>query len=61
LPQGCIFLATELYLPSLAVQAARTKSGMPVGVQVVGPLGGEDRLFDYAIVIEEALGGFAPP
>lgn len=57
---GWISLATALHLPSLAVPAGRA-SGMPVGVQIVGPLNGEDRLFDFAAAVEESLGGFAPP
>jgi amidase len=58
---GWIALATALHLPALAVQAGRTKTGMPVGVQIVGPEHGEDRLFDFAGAVEESLGGFAPP
>ena len=34
---------------------------MPVGVQIVGPWNGEDRLFDIAAAVEESLGGFSPP
>jgi amidase len=58
---GWIALATALHLPSIAVQAGRSASGMPVGVQIVGPLNGEDRLFDYGEAVEEGLGGFSPP
>ena len=58
---GWIALATALHLPSIAVQAGRTKAGMPVGVQIVGPLSGEARLFDFAGAVEEGLGGFTPP
>jgi amidase len=58
---GWISLATALHLPALAVQAGRAKDAMPVGVQIVGPLGGEDRLFDFAAAVEEGSGGFSPP
>lgn len=58
---GWIALATALHLPGLAVQAGRDARGMPVGVQIVGPWDGEDRLFDLAAAVEESLGGFAPP
>jgi amidase len=58
---GWIALATALHLPSIAVQAGRTKGGMPVGVQIVGPLNGENRLFDFAAAVEEGAGGFSPP
>jgi amidase len=58
---GWIALATALHLPSIAVQAGRTASNMPVGVQIVGPWNGEARLFDYARAVEDGLGGFSPP
>jgi Asp-tRNA(Asn)/Glu-tRNA(Gln) amidotransferase A subunit family amidase len=56
-----ISLATAMHGPALAVPAGRTDSGLPTGVQLVGPCHGEDRLFDLAAAIEEGLGGFRPP
>ena len=56
-----ISLATALHAPALAVQAGQTAKGLPVGVQIVGPWNGEDRLFDFAAAVEEGLGGFRPP
>jgi amidase len=56
-----IALATALLGPSLAVPAGQTASGLPTGAQLMGPSGGEDRLFDLAGAIEEKLGGFKPP
>ena len=53
--------ATALHAPALAVQAGQTSQGLPVGVQLVGPWNGEDRLFDFAAAVEEGLGGFRPP
>ncbi|HEY0105585.1 MAG TPA: amidase family protein [Rhizomicrobium sp.] len=53
--------ASALHVPALAVQAGRTPDGLPVGVQLVGPWHGEDRLFDFAFALEERLGGFVPP
>jgi len=53
--------ASALHAPSLAVPAGRTAQGLPVGVQLVGPWNGEDRLFDFALALEEALGGFQKP
>ena len=66
LPYGALLnwigLATSLHLPALAVQAGRAANGMPVGVQLVGRMHGEDRLFDLAAALERQLGGFeAPP
>lgn len=53
--------ATALHAPALAVQAGRTKTGLPVGVQLVGRWGEEDRLFDLAAALERETGGFTPP
>ncbi len=58
---GWIALATALHLPSLAVQAGRSSTNMPTGVQIVGPLNGEARLFDFAAAVEESAGEFKPP
>jgi amidase len=58
---GWIALATALHLPSIAVPAGRSRENLPIGVQIVGPWNGEGRLFDYASVVENILGGFAPP
>jgi amidase len=53
--------ATFLHAPAIAVPAGRTPSGLPVGVQLVGPWHAEDRLFDFAAALEDQLGGFKPP
>jgi amidase len=49
--------------PALAVPAGRDDSGLPIGVQIVGPLWSEPRLLDIAGALEEAgiLPGFTPP
>ncbi|HTK79852.1 MAG TPA: amidase family protein [Rhizomicrobium sp.] len=56
-----IALATVLHSPAIALPAAPNAAGLPVGVQLVGPVNGEDRLFDLAAAAEEVLGGFRPP
>jgi len=56
-----ITLATFLHAPSIAVPAGKTSDGLPVGVQLVGPWNGEDRLFDYGSALEDINGGFSPP
>jgi amidase len=56
-----IALATTLHLPALALPAGQSAAGLPVGVQLVGPIDGEDRLLDLAAAAEEVLGGFSPP
>lgn len=56
-----IALATALHAPAMAVPVGRNAQGLPIGVQLVAPWNAEDRLFDFARVLEEELGGFAPP
>jgi len=58
---GWIALATALHAPAVVVPAGRTPAGLPVGVQLVGPWGSEERLLDLAGVLERRLGGFTPP
>ena len=52
-----ISLATSLHSPALALPAGQTKAGMPVGVQIVGPINGEDRLFDIAAAVSRVATG----
>jgi amidase len=56
-----ISVATALHAPALAVQAGQTETGLPVGVQIIGPWGSEHRLFDFAAAVEDGTGGFVPP
>lgn len=57
-----ISLATALHLPTTAVPAGLTASGLPVGAQLIGPLGGDSRILAIAQAIDENIHGFrAPP
>jgi amidase len=57
-----IALATACGLPATAIPAGLTPGGLPVGVQLIGPRGGDSRTLGAAQAIEEELGGFqAPP
>jgi amidase len=56
-----IALATTLHLPAIALPTGPNAKGLPIGVQLVGPEHGEDRLFDLTAAAEEVLGGFRPP
>lgn len=50
------FLATACALPAIAMPVGFTKSGMPVGLQLVGPPRGEARLMQVARAVEDAVG-----
>jgi amidase len=57
-----IGLATACGLPATTIPAGHSLTGLPVGVQLIGPRGGDARTLGAAQAIEEALGGFlAPP
>ena len=56
-----ISLATALHLPATTVPAGRTPGGLPVGAQIVGPLGGDSRTLAIAQAIDENVRGFEPP
>lgn len=49
------FLATTTLLPALSMPAGFTASGLPVGVQLIGPPRGEAKLLQVARFIESAL------
>lgn len=50
------FLSTTTSLPSISVPAGFTKSGMPVGIQLIGPSRGEAKLLAVASFIEKTSG-----
>ena len=54
-------LANVAGLPALACPAGRDGSGLPVGIQLIGPPGSELALIELARQLEPALGGFTPP
>src|SRR5262249_13234002 len=56
-----IALATALHLPAVVAPVARTAEGLPIGVQIIGPWGSEERLMDVAAFFEQRFGGFKPP
>jgi amidase len=57
-----ISIATACGLPATAFPAGPAASGRPVGVQIIGPRGGDARVLSIAQAIEDRLGGFiAPP
>jgi amidase len=56
-----IALATALHLPATAIPAGPAANGLPVGVQLIGPLNGDARTLSLAQAIEETVRGFSPP
>ena len=49
------------YLPSTVAPAGFTKSGLPVGVQIVGPQYGDRTCIHMARLLEREYQGFVPP
>jgi aspartyl-tRNA(Asn)/glutamyl-tRNA(Gln) amidotransferase subunit A len=47
--------------PALSLPAGLTRAGLPVGVQLVGPVGGDDLILSLAGRLESDLGTPAPP
>ena len=49
------------YLPAAVAPVGRTKSGLPVGIQIVGPYLEDRSVIDVARRIGDVVGGFEPP
>lgn len=58
---GWIALATTAYLPATAAPVGLGPGGLPVGIQIVGPEGGDAITLHVARRVAEAIGGFIPP
>ena len=50
-----------VFLPSTVAPAGLTKFGLPVGVQIVGPYGGDRTTIGFAKLLEKEWMGFQPP
>ncbi len=53
--------ATLCYLPASTAPVGRTRGGLPVGIQIVGPYLEDRTSIDFARRIGEVMGGFTPP
>ncbi|MCU1487183.1 MAG: amidase [Actinomycetia bacterium] len=48
-------------LPAVVAPVGVTAAGLPVGVQVIGPLHEDDTAITFAELLAEVIGGFEPP
>ena len=55
------FLSTTAGLPAISIPAGFTKSGLPVGLQLIGPPRGEAKVLAVARAIELAVGNMQTP
>jgi amidase len=58
---GWIALTTLAYLPATVVPVGKTRDGLPVGVQIVGPYLEDRTTLAAGRCVSEVLGGFTPP
>jgi amidase len=56
-----IFFATLTGLPATVAPVGRTKSGLPVGIQIIGPYLEDATPIDVAGKLADVVGGFSPP
>lgn len=56
-----IALATACGLPVTSIPVGLSNDGLPVGVQLIGPRGGDAKTLAVAEAIEDRLGGFRAP
>lgn len=54
-------IATFAGLPAIAFPAGRTRSGLPIGVQAIGPYLEDETCLAFVELLEQELGGFTPP
>lgn len=48
-------------LPALSAPVGLSRAGMPVGMQVVGPMHEDDAALTFAELMADVIGGFTPP
>ena len=54
-------LATPTGLPAAVAPIERSDAGLPIGVQIIGPLLEDRTALEFARLIEREFGGFVPP
>ncbi len=58
---GWISMATACHLPATVAPVGKTKDGLPVGVQIVGPYLEDHTTIEFARLLGGVIGGFSPP
>jgi amidase len=53
--------ATSAGLPATVAPIGRTETGLPIGVQIIGPYLEDSTPIQFAQLLEQAFGGFVPP
>ena len=53
--------ATAAGLPATVAPIGRTDTGLPIGVQIIGPHLEDLTPIQFAQLLEQAFGGFVPP
>ena len=48
-------------LPAVSAPVGQTAHGLPVGVQIIGPLYEDDTAITFAELAAEVVGGYVPP
>jgi len=55
-------VATLAYLPATAAPSGRSRGGLPVGIQIIGPSFEDRTCIEFAKLLADVAGGFeAPP
>ena len=54
-------VATPPGLPATTMPIGKSADGLPIGVQIVGPLYGDRTTIAFAALLERQLGGFVAP
>ena len=50
-----------VFLPSTVAPAGFSRTGLPIGVQIVGPQYGDRTCIELACLLEREFQGFVPP
>ena len=58
---GWISLATLAYLPATSAPVGRSRRGLPVGIQIVGPHREDRTCIEFARLLADIVQGFEPP